>query len=55
MPDPERKFLKDICSDISRKTLIDQYSKKFDLLDHTVLLVKSALKNQELSEIALES
>ncbi|EQB71558.1 MAG: hypothetical protein AMDU1_APLC00023G0005 [Thermoplasmatales archaeon A-plasma] len=55
MPDPVRKVLKDICSDVSEETLIDEHSKKFDLLDHTVLLVRSALKNQQLADIALES
>lgn len=55
MPDLIRKALKNICSDISETTLIDEHSKKIDLLKHTVLLVKSSMRNQELTDIAMES
>ncbi len=54
MTDPVRKMLKNICSGISETTLIDEHSKKVDLLDHTVLLVKSTMRNQNLTDIALE-
>ena len=47
--------MKNICSDISQTTLIDEHSKKIDLLDHTVLPVKFAMRNQELTEIAMEN
>jgi hypothetical protein len=55
MSDPLRNILKDVCSDISQITGIDEYSKKVDLLDQTVLLVKSAIYRQDLTDIALES
>ncbi|MCL4345924.1 MAG: hypothetical protein M1496_06165 [Candidatus Thermoplasmatota archaeon] len=50
-----RKGLTNICSDISETTLVDEHSKKTDLLDHTVLLMKSAMRNQELTDTAIES
>jgi hypothetical protein len=55
MSDPVRKLLKNVCSDISHETLIDLNSKKIKLLDHTVLLVKSAMRNEDLTDIAMES
>ncbi len=44
-----------VCSGISQTTLIDEYSKKINLLAHTVLLVRSAMRNQDLTDIAMES
>ncbi|MGC8692583.1 MAG: IS4 family transposase [Thermoplasmata archaeon] len=55
MTGPVRKALKNICSEISAATLVDEHSKKIDLLDHTVILVKSVMKNQELTDIAMEN
>ena len=55
MSDPFRKALKNICSDISEITRVDEHSKKVSLLDHTILLVKSAIMDQDLTDIAMDS
>ena len=55
MSDPVRKLLKNVCSDISHETLTDLNSKKIKLLDHTVLLVKSAMRNEDLTDMAMGS
>ena len=55
MSDPVRKLLKNVCSDISQETLTDLNSKRIKLLDHTVLLVKSAMRNEDLTDMAMGS
>lgn len=55
MAHPVRKALKNICVEILSATLGDEHSNKIDLLDHTVILVKSVTKNQELTDIAMEN
>ena len=55
MSDPVRKLFKNVCSDISQETLTDLNSKKIKLLDHTVLLVKSVMRNEELTDMAMGS
>ncbi len=55
MTDPVRKLLKNVCSDISQETLTDLNSKRIKLLDHTVLLVKSAMRNEDLTDMAMGS
>ena len=55
MSAPVRKLLKNVCSDISQETLTDLNSKKIKLLDHTVMLMKSAIRNEDLTDMAMGS
>ncbi len=53
MSDPVRKALNNVCSGISQETTIYLNSKKINLLERTVLLIRSAMRNQDLTDIAM--
>ena len=55
MIDIIRKILKKPCENVSAITDVDLYSKKIDLLEHTMLLVQSAISRQDLTDIALDN
>jgi hypothetical protein len=55
MSDPVRKLLKNVCYEISLETLTDLNSMKIKLLDHTVLLVKTAMRNEDLTDMLMGS
>jgi hypothetical protein len=47
--------LKNVCYEISLETLTDLNSMKIKLLDHTVLLVKTAMRNEDLTDMLMGS
>ena len=46
-----RKILKGPCENISIVTGVDEYSKKIDLLEHTLLLVNGAIYHKDLPDL----
>ncbi len=50
-----RKILKGPCENVSTVTGVDEYSKKIDLLDHTLLLVNGAIYHKDLTDLAMDN
>ncbi|OWP57072.1 MAG: hypothetical protein B2I17_02615 [Thermoplasmatales archaeon B_DKE] len=55
MIDGIKKILGEPCKNVSDVTEVDLHSKKLDLLEHTVLLVESAISHKDLTDISMDS